>query len=482
MKPDFSGWATKVGLRCSDGRTILAHAFKRQHEEEVPLVYQHGHNDIKDVLGHAILYDRPEGVWVDAFFNDSDSAAHALSAVRNRDIKNLSIYANDLIERSKQVVHGVIREVSLVLAGANPGALIDPVSIRHSDNDIEELEGEAIIHTGLDFEDVSVDDEKEEEETKDEESKEDESKEDESLEHADGGDKTVADVLNGMTEEQQAVVQFLIADALDQGGSANHSNIDDQEGTNEMGKRHNVFEKDGKTEHVLSHDAIKGIFAAAQKGGSLKAALTEYANEHLQHGIDDIEVLFPDAQPIDGQTPAWVTRQMEWVGEWLSATRKSPFSRIKSHFADLTHEEARAKGYIKGNYKKEQFFTTSRRETTPKTVYKKQKLDRDDIIDITDFDVVAWLRVEMRFMLEEEIARAALIGDGRDPADEDKIDETKIRPIASDDEFYVHTVYVQLDDANSDYLEVVDAVTRNRSRYKGTGTCLLYTSPSPRDS
>lgn len=464
MKPDFSGWATKAGLVCADGRTIMPDAFKHQDQMKVPLVWQHGHNDPENVLGHAILTNKPEGVWADGYFNNSPRAQHTHGLLEHGDINMMSIWANDLIERGKRVLHGAIREVSLVLSGANPGATIERVTIRHSDDMLEELEGEAIIYTGLELEHSASADDDEEDNNNDE------------LSHASEGDLTVREVYDSMTEEQQAVLHFMLGAALEgSDAAAAHSNLD-KEGITDMTGKRNVFETKGEAGDAgnsLSHDAMKNILENAPKAGTLKAAIAEYG---MQHGIDNIELLFPDAVAVNGGSPEWITRQMAWVSGWLSGTRKTPFSRIKSQSADLTFEDARAKGYIKGTLKKEQFFSIAKRTTEPKTVYKKQKLDRDDIVDITDWDVVAGIRQEMRFMLEEEIARAALIGDGRDIADEDKIDETKIRPIATDDEFYVTTVNVQLGDANSNYNEVVDAVITNRSKLRGSGNPNFYTT------
>jgi hypothetical protein len=503
MKADFSGWATKAGLRCSDGRTIMPDAFKHQDAMQVPLVWQHGHNDPKNVLGHAFLYNKPEGVWCEAFFNETEQAKHAKTLVDHKDINALSIWANDLVERSKKVIHGVIREVSLVLSGANPGALIQEVSVRHGD-DIDVLDDEAIIYTGLE------------------------------LQHADDGDggdgggddddRTVKDIYDTLNDDQKAVVDYMIGQALEQAGAggddAKHSDLeldlDDENSVTEVyesmsdgqkqllhhmigealeaaeikngtdpddpkGKdmKHNVFEQgqDGVNTpaHVLSHDALEGILKHAEDVGSLKKAVEAYAGEHLSHGIEDIDILFPEAKAI-ATTPELFGRRTEWVNDLLNGVRKSPFSRIKTLYADITAPEARAKGYIKGSLKKDEFFKVARRITTPTTIYKKQKLDRDDIIDITDFDIVAWLKEEMRFMLEEEIARALLVGDGRDSADADKIDEDKFRPIASDHELYTTTVTVNISDASSSFNEVVDAITRNRKELRGTGLPTMYTT------
>lgn len=464
MKPDFSGYATKAGLKCSDGRTIMPEAFKHMDGMTVPLVWQHGHSNPGNVLGHAVLEAREDGVYAQGYFNDTEPASNAKQLVQHKDITALSIYANQLVERSKQVFHGVIREVSLVLSGANPGALIDNVAIAHSDGTTDILDDEAIIFTGLEFRHSDDSDD-------DLSHKEDES--------------TVADIYESLSDVQKNVVHYMIGAALEAANSkdAEHSDNDEdglghQEGLQDM----NVFEKNGSGKeetHTLSHDAIKGIVSDAEKRGSLKEAVEHYA---LQHGIDNIDVLFPDAQQV-GDTPDWIKRRTEWVAGVLNGARSTPFSRIKTRTADLTFDEARAKGYIKGTMKKEEFFGVSQRVTTPTTIYKKQKLDRDDMIDITDFDVVSWLKGEMRLMLEEELARAILIGDGRDVADEDKIRDPAgstegagIRSVLNDHELYVTSVNVNVDDAESSYEEVVESVARARRFYKGTGTPTFYTT------
>ena len=471
MEADFSGYATKAGLKCSDGRTIMPDAFKHQDQMTVPLVWQHGHGDPTNILGHALLENRKDGVYAYGFFNGTDHGQAAKALVEHGDITFMSIYANQLIEKAKQVFHGAIREVSLVLAGANPGAKIDYVAIRHSDGEVETLEDEAIITTGLSL--------------KHELGGEVDEEIDEDLEHAE--DDTVQDVYDSLTDEQKEVVHFMIGAALQEAKKAEHSDNNDegkdlthQEGNGDMTHR-NVFEKDGATAegHTLSHDAMKGIVADAVKRGSLKEAVEAYA---IQHGIENIEILFPDAKELNSR-PEFDKRRTEWVAGVLNGTSHSPFSRVKTTNADLTHEAARAKGYIKGNMKKEEFFSVSKRTTGPTTIYKKQKLDRDDIIDITDFDVVAWMKGEMRIMLEEEIARAILIGDGRDVGDEDKIkdpvgatDGLGLRSILHDHELYVATVNVNVDDASSSWLEVVDAIIASRRLYKGTGTPTFYTT------
>jgi HK97 family phage prohead protease len=502
MEADFSGYATKAGLKCSDGRTIMPDAFKHQDTTKVPLVWQHGHTDPTNVLGHAILENRDDGVYCYGFFNKTEKAQHAQELLEHGDINMMSIWANELVERSKRVLHGAIREVSLVLSGANPGAIIENVTLRHGDGD-EVLEEEAIIYTGLELEHSST--------TKVEETKSDEKV----LEHADGeDDETVQDVYETLNDKQKQVLHYMIGEALASAGTAAHSDIekidddttfdevydtlsgsqkqllhymvgaamdaagklkdttDDQKDKETM----NVFEngdKGGKPSVTLSHADIQLIVADATKSGSLKEAVEGYA---LAHGIEDIDILFPEAQVVDGNVPELFGRRTEWVANLMTNVRKSPFARIKTLSADITVPEARAKGYIKGNLKKEEFFRVARRITTPTTIYKKQKLDRDDMIDITDFDVVAWLKGEMRLMLDEEIARAILIGDGRPADDEDKIDEERIRPIASDHELYTVTVNVNIDDASSSMSEVVDAIIMGRAQLRGTGLPTLFTT------
>lgn len=463
-EPDFSGWATKAGLKCSDGRTIMAEAFKHQDKVKVPLVWQHGHNDPENVLGHAILEARPEGMYAYGYFNNSAKAKHTHDLLIHKDINFMSIWANNLVERAKMVLHGAIREVSLVLSGANPGAIIENVTIRHSDETEEELEEEAIIYTGLEIKHAD-----------------DSGDSGNNSGSGDGGngnkEETVQDVIDSMTEKQQEVLHFMIGEALSaSGGQAQHGNTG-QKGDKVV--KHNVFDQNSDSkkpqEHVLSHEDIKGIVADAMKGGSLKQACENYA---LQHGIENMGILFPEAKLLEGGAPAFITREMAWVSKVFGGASKSPFARVKTRSADLTFEEARAKGYIKGNLKKEEFFAVAQRETGPQTIYKKQKLDRDDMIDITDFDVVAWLKGEMRVMLNEELARAILIGDGRDVDDEDKIREDRIRPIASDDPFYTIQVNVNLGDTDSSVEEALDQIILNRQYYKGSGNPTMFTTES----
>jgi hypothetical protein len=501
MEPDFSGWATKANIRCSDGRVILPNAFQHQDKMQVPLVWQHGHNSPENILGHVLLENRAEGVYAHGYFNETPAAQHAKQALAHKDINMMSIWANQLQEQAKRVMHGVIREVSLVLAGANPGAIIEQVSIRHSDGEVDMLDDEVLIQSGeeielfhsvdgkpsadiIDDEDLTHAGERTVEEIFNSMTEEQKAvvyllmgDEGNSAAHADlGEDATIEDVYNSMSEQQQEAVQALIGMAVEE--AAAHSDINDdaalgdQEGNNTM-SHSNIFEKGDQTvENTISHDDMKGIVSAATRYGSLKHAVEEYA---LQHGIENIDTLFPDFTEVNA-TPEWLSRRVEWVASFLGGTTKRPFAKIRTTYADITEDEARAKGYITGNLKKEEFFSVNKRTTSPTTVYKKQKLDRDDVIDITDFDVVNWIKGEMRLMLDEEVARAALIGDGRDISNLDKIDEQCIRPIAKDHELFTTKVYVNLDDASSSIQELIDAVVYNRAKYKGTGMPVFYTT------
>lgn len=485
--PDFSGYATKAGLKCSDGRTITPDAFKHQDKETVPLVWQHGHNEPSNVLGYATLEHREDGVYCYGFFNDTEQAKNAKTLVQHGDIKSLSIYANQLTEKAKQVLHGFIRELSLVLSGANPGALIDNISLAHADGDIVTLEDEAIIYTGLELQHGDGESSDETEEETKEETKE--------VVHSEE-DPTVQEVYDSMTPEQKEVVHYMVGAALkaveekpEEETTAEVKQSSEEESKSELvhkdneeeGRRmsRNVFEESGgktEEEHVLTHDAIRSIVDEAQRGGSLKEAVERYA---LKHGIDNIEVLFPDAKSVT-ETPEFDSRRVEWVSNVMNGTKHSPFSRIKSLVADITFDEARARGYIKGNFKKEEWFAVSKRSTTPSTVYKKQKLDRDDIVDITDFDIVMWLKGEMRLMLDEELARAVLIGDGRDIDDDDKIKDPMgasegagVRSILHDHDLY--TTVINVDDSGTPP-DVVDAVISAMQYYKGSGSPTFYTT------
>lgn len=486
MEPDFGGYATKADVVCTDGRVILPDAFKDQDQAVVPLVWQHRRESPENILGHAILENRPDGVYTYGFFNDTPSAKHAKALLEHKDITMLSIWANSVNETARRVTKGIIREVSLVLSGANPGALIDNVIVRHSDGYEEFLDGEAIIYTGLSVttNPMSHSDDQNEPDKKDElvsDEKTDDVKHEDSTDTAvkdSNTEPSMQDIYDSLTEEQQTVVNFLVGSALQTAEQEFEKKLEEatvQHSLDQTEKKEasmsNVFDAadNGVT---ISHEDLAGIVADAMKVGSLRDSVERYA---IQHGIDNIDVLFPDAQAIDSM-PEFLSRRTEWVNKFLSGTRKSPFSRIKTLSADLTFEEARAKGYVTGDLKREEYFSVSKRVTTPTTVYKKQKLDRDDIVDITDFDVVMWLKAEMRLMLDEEIARAGLMGDGRDVSHEDKINEGNIRPIATDHELFATKVYVNLGDANSTAQEVIDQIIRNRRYYKGSGTPTFYTS------
>ena len=471
---DFSGWATRNDLKCSDGRIIRKDAFKGNNGQKVPLVWNHQHTDPNEVLGHAILENRDEGVYAYCKFNETESGQTAKLLVQHGDVNALSIYANQLKQQGPNVMHGNIRELSLVLAGANPGAFIESI-IKHG----EESDEEAIIFTG---ENVSLahagcgesTEQPAEEELKHAD-KADEKKEDPKMadeaKKTEGGEKTVADVFNELTEEQKTVVYAMIGQALEDAGNGN----DDSEGGNEEMK-HNVFDTDTENqENVLSHDAMQTIIGDAKRFGSLKESFLAHADDY---GITNIDYLFPEAKSLN-TPPEFIKREMGWVQKVMSGVHHTPFSRIKSMFADITEDEARAKGYIKGKLKKEEVFSLLKRTTTPTTIYKKQKLDRDDVIDITDFDVVAWLKSEMRMMLDEEIARAILVGDGRLASSDDKINESNIRPIWKDEDLYNIKSTIEVDAAATPDQKAkafIRACIKSRKNYKGSGTPTLYTT------
>ena len=478
MQPDFSGYATKSNVPCSDGRTILPNAFPEADGSRVPLVWQHGHSDVNNVLGHVLLENREDGVYAKGYFNETDSAKNAKMAVENKDITAMSIYANRLTQDGDKVKHGIIREVSLVLSGANPEARIENVYIKHSDGYDQELEDEVVIYSSgsaLVHEDQG--------ESNSENSSE-------SGKESDAEDKrTVLDVLDEMSEEQRTVVEYLLgrmaADTADKSdsdakseesedkkaSSVSHSN---DEGDNSL-MRHNIFEsndstKSKKPSDVISHSEFSEILSDARDIGSFRQSFLRHV-ESKGYGIDNIELLFPDAQAMSNK-PDMITRNQEWVATVLDGVRKTPFSRLKNLYANLTFDDARARGYITGDFKREEYFGLAKRETSPTTIYKKERLDRDDIIDVTTMDVVAWLWEEMRMMLNEEIARAIIFGDGRTLESPDKIDETKIRPIAFDHEFFTHRVGT--DNAMTDPMEFIKAVIRARRNYKGSGMPVMF--------
>lgn len=476
---DFSGWATRNDLKCSDGRVIRRDAFKHDDGIKVPLVWNHQHNDPRNVLGHAWLENRPEGVYTYGFFNDSESGEIGKILVKHGDICALSIYANQLQQRGCDVLHGEIREVSLVHAGANPGAFIDSM-LKHG----EDSDDEAIIYTGMPLYLSHSDADKQEDKADDGEKKGASEKKDDPEKKTDSDEeKTVADVINSMTEEQKNVMYVMIGQAMEDQGesdleSEDNNDDDSKGGTNTM--KHNVFDKDDRQkENVLVHsdgsevssEEISTIFGDIKRYGSLKDSV-------LAHGIDNVDYLFPDAQTL-ANTPEFIQRDTGWVKKVMSGVHHTPFSRIKSIFADITEDDARAKGYFKGKLKKEEVFGLLKRTTTPTTVYKKQKMDRDDVVDITDFDVVAWLKSEMRMMLDEELARAYLIGDGRLASSDDKINEQNIRPILKDEELYTiqATVSVQPSATEDDKArEFIRTAIKARKNYKGSGQPTLYTT------
>ena len=453
-KFDCSGWATRNDIKCSDGRTIRKNAFKDDDGQTVPVVWNHSHNDPMNVLGHALLENKDQGVYAYIKFNDTESGKNAKSLVHSKDVTALSIYANQLKQNGGDVLHGAIREVSLVLAGANPGAYIDSIMMHG-----EESDEEAIIYTGEEIElsHAEADTKPEEKPAKKAEEKSMENKE-----------KTVKDVFNEMTEEQKTVVYAMIGAALEEAG-ANTEN-----GGEEM--KQNVFDNDETmTQNVLSHSDMEAIISDAKRYGSMKDSFLAHTQTY---GIQNVDWLFPEPQTLD-VPPTFIQRDMGWVQKVMSGVHHTPFSRIKSMFADITADEARAKGYIKGKMKKEEVFTLLKRSTTPTTIYKKQKMDRDDVIDITDFDVIAWLKKEMRLMLDEEIARAILIGDGRLSSSDDKINEQNIRPIVSDDDLYTikASVNVKTGATGAEKAKAfIDSVIRSRKEYKGSGTPTLFTT------
>lgn len=462
---DCSGWATKANMLCSDGRTIRKNAFEECDGKTVPVVWNHEHNDPNAVLGHAVLENRDNGVYAYISFNNTEAGQNAKTLVQHKDIDRLSIWANKLKQMGGDVIHGVIREVSLVLAGANPGAVIDSV-MAHGDGSEEE----AIIRCGeyIDFDDeLTHSDEGKKGET---EVGTDNKEQKPAAKNDDG--KTVADVFNTLTEEQKTVVYAMIGQALEDAGVDTDDVEHSEEGETDFMKC-NVFDKETNTQdqEILTHSEFQEIIGEARRRGSLKDAF-------LEHGITDIDTLFPDAQTID-KTPGFIQRDNGWVAGVMAAVHKTPFSRVKSIFADITEDEARAKGYIKGKQKKDEVFKMLKRVTTPVTVYKKQSLDRDDMLDITDFDMIPWLKGEMRMMLNEELARAFLFGDGRSTSAEDKINEQNIRPVWTDDDVYTVKSEIAITKATTAEEKAqafIKACIKSRKAYKGSGNPTMYMS------
>lgn len=468
---DFGGWATKNNIRCADGRTIRQNAFIENDGGTVPLVWNHQHDMVDNILGHAHLENREEGVYAYGTFNNTPTAQHAKEMVRHGDLDSLSIYANRLKHNGGDVTHGRIREVSLVLAGANPGATIDTI-LAHSDDDEED----AIIAMGEDLEIYHSDDKKNQNDSEESEKNSDEKKEEKDEDMADekkpksSDDKTIQEVLDTLNEEQTLAVEALVGMVAEnltgEEAEVEHSGMNDYEGDV---MKHNIFEGGEEQDEILSHSEMMAVIEDGKRFGSLRESA-------IHHGITNIEYLFPDAKSLNNP-PDWIRRPDGWVKDVMNGVHHTPFSRIKSMFADLTEDEARARGYIKGKLKKEQVFSLLKRTTTPQTVYKKQKLDRDDVIDITDFDVIAWIKTEMRFMLEEEIARAVLIGDGRLSSSDDKIQEDKIRPIWTDAELYTInklTDIVSTDDVNKRAKKFIRAAIKARKDYRGSGSLTMF--------
>ena len=457
---DFAGWATRNNVKCSDGRVILQNAFQGNNGAIVPLVWNHQHDNPDCVLGQALLENRPEGVYAYCRFNGTESGNTAKELVEHGDVSSLSIFANQLKEQGSNVLHGNIREVSLVLAGANPKAYIEDV-FAHSDDEEEDgiriYMGEPL--TSLSHSDTQTESaEKQPDDTKD--------------------DETVGDVFNSLTEKQKKVFYFMLAKAMNEEKADGED--DENKDTNnkeENTVKHNVFDQttDETNGGTLSHDAMNAIIKDTKRFGTMKESYLQHADEY---GIENIEYLFPEAHNLN-ETPEFIKRDTGWVSKVMSGVHHSPFSRIKSMFANITEDQARAKGYIKGNLKKDEVFSLLKRTTTPTTVYKKQKIDKDDWDDITDFNVVSWLKTEMRMMLDEELARAYLLGDGRSTSDDDKINEQNIRPVAKDEALFTiqKAVNVTSNATDDDKAKAfIKAVIRSRKEYKGSGNPTLYTT------
>lgn len=459
---DFAGWVTRANLRCTDGRIIMNDAFKDCDGKRVPLVWAHQHNSVDDVLGHMDLENRGEGVYGYGYFNETDSGQNAKELVRNGDVTAMSIYANQLKQEGSSVRHGVIREVSLVLAGANPGAFIDSVMM-HADGTTYTSEDEAQIYTGKIMEVIDManklehaDQAKEKQETP-------------AAEKPEEGNETIGEIFNTLSDKQKKAVYAIVGSIMDDENGDDEKEDDSEEDDADM--KHNVFDTETNHMDVISHDEMTAVITDARSRGSMKDAA-------LAHGITNIGNLFPEAQTIE-KTPEFYKRDTDWVSVVMNGVHRSPFSRVKSTYADITADDARARGYVKGNQKVEETIAALKRVTTPTTIYKIQKLDRDDAIDITDFDVVAWIKGEMRMMLDEEIARAILVGDGRNASSNDKINEQNIRPIWKDDEAYtIHHIAELAEGATQDDVAIAfirDSV-KSRKDYKGSGNPILFTT------
>lgn len=479
---DCSGWATKANVRCYDGLMIAQDAFKECSGKVVPMVYNHDHSNVDNVIGHCLLENRPGGVYCYAKFNDTDTGKTARQCVESGDLSAFSIFANGLKKVGSTVKHGFIREVSLVLAGCNPGALIDEVVKHSADEDYEG--GEAFIYNedglslthGMDPEGNPLEDLTHSADSGDAVTDDEATQEEAKMADEKNEGKTLEQVYNSMTDEQKECCHALVGLALEEqeGG-------DNDDGEEDDTVKQNVFDKDTNAT-VLKHsiEEINNVVKTAKSHGTMKAAFEDAGmdSDELAHSIDNIDWLFPEDHLLD-TTPRIIDKPDDWVSVVMGAVHHIPFSRFKSMFADLTEEDARAKGYIKGNFKKEEVFGLLRRSTSPTTVYKKQKLDRDDVIDITSFDVVAWLKQEMRLKLNRELALAYLLGDGRLAASEDKIDENCIRPVFNDSDLF--TIKVQckttgLTTVEDKYKALIKQILRSRKEYRGAGTPTLFTT------
>lgn len=459
---DFAGWVTRANLRCTDGRIIMNNAFKDCDGKRVPLVWAHQHNSVEDVLGHMDLENRGEGVYGYGYFNETESGQNAKELVRNGDVTAMSIYANQLKQEGSSVRHGVIREVSLVLAGANPGAFIDSVMM-HADGTTYTSEDEAQIYTGKVMEVIDMANKLEHADQAEEK------QETPAAEKPEEGNETIGEIFNTLSDKQKKAVYAIVGSIMDDEDGDDDEEDDSEEDDADM--KHNVFDTETNPMDVISHDEMTAVITDARSRGSMKDAA-------LAHGITNIGNLFPEAQTLE-KTPEFYKRDTDWVSVVMNGVHRSPFSRVKSTYADITADDARARGYVKGNQKVEETIAALKRVTTPTTIYKLQKLDRDDVIDITDFDVVAWIKGEMRMMLDEEIARAILVGDGRSASSNDKINEQNIRPIWKDDEAYtIHHITALAKDATQDDVAIAfirDSV-KSRKDYKGGGNPTLFTT------
>ena len=459
-KYDFSGWATRNDLLCGDGRTIRKNAFKDNDGQTVPLIWNHDHTNPDAVLGHALLRNRDEGVYAYCKFNDTEPGNHAKTLVEHGDVRSLSIYANKLKQIGGDVIHGSIRELSLVLAGANPGAYIDDVVI-HGDDE----ETAMIINYDENALVLYHSDDKEEQKTTDSKDSDNALEHKEDIPMDENKEKTVGEIFDELTEEQKNAVYYVIAKAAQD----SENNDENDEGDDDM--KHNVFDQDDVRENdTLTHSEMETIIGDAKRYGSMKESFLAHADEY---GITNIDYLFPDAKSLNNP-PEFIKRDMGWVSTVMNGTHHTPFSRIKSMFADITEDEARARGYIKGKLKKEEVFSLLKRTTGPTTIYKKQKMDRDDVVDITDFDVIAWLKSEMRMMLDEEIARAILVGDGRLASSDDKIKEDCIRPIWTDADLYTIKSVLNVPEGGNEAEEFIDQVVRAMKDYKGSGSPVCF--------